>query len=134
MALSPRSSVNQEPGVSRIIDLSPAQKIIDDYHAPFVAAGAAPGETGTALTKAGNLSGRDPSNVPINVAHNARAQIGDMIDTASPSAGRYLTQIHDAITHAMPPDYQAVSEQYAKLKQALEAMQATNDVVQKGLI
>jgi hypothetical protein len=123
--------VRQSPDGDRVIDLSPAASVIDQFRAPALAAGTEEGPAGTALRQARAYLPKDPSNVPIGLAHTAQIEIRNLRDSAP--GGAALKPVHHALMDSMPPDYQEATAQYRQWMEAQEAMQKTNDMVEKGL-
>jgi len=78
------------------------------------------------------IIGNDPSAVPISVAHRAVGTLKDSIDSAvrngQGSLAHELIPVRQSVLDAMPPEYNAVRQQYAQAKDIEDAFQQGRNV------
>ena len=78
------------------------------------------------------LIGNDPGNLPISVAHRAVATLKDNIDSAvrngDGSLAHELIPVRQTLLDQMPPEYNAVRQQYASAKGIEDAFQQGRNV------
>jgi hypothetical protein len=110
------------------VDVTPVRDMIASTRVDPIAAGVKEDPISAALGKAQDyFVGGNPSALPIKVAHQAQSAIGDMADSAARAGNnaqaRALTNVRQGILGQMPPEYNAVRQQYASAKDLEDAFQ-----------
>jgi hypothetical protein len=108
------------------VDVTPVRDMIANTRVDPIAAGVKEDPISAALGKAQDyFVGGNPSALPIKVAHQAQSAIGDMADSAARAGNnaqaRALTNVRQGILQQMPPEYNAVRQQYASAKDIEDA-------------
>lgn len=115
------------------VDLSKTHTILAGGQIDPLLAGVKPDPITAQLAKVQEqLIGINPGGVPINIAHRAIGTLKDSIDTAvqngQGSLAHELVPVRQSLIDAMPPEYNAVRQQYAQAKDIEEAFQQGRNV------